>query len=86
MTGVALLGLVGVALAVYGYWPRRDRRTGRPLTQPPPRVLLRLLFDLALIPFQLVVVACLAFAPNHMQFLPRETPRDAPRGGPRKIV
>jgi hypothetical protein len=83
VNGAVLVGLVGVALAVYGYWPRRDRRTGRPLVQPPPRVLLRLLFDLVLIPFQLLVIAVFALGPKHIKF--RETPRDAPRGGPRKI-
>lgn len=84
MTGPVLVGLVGVALAVYGYWPRRNPATGRPLRKPPPRAVFRLLFDLALIPVQLVVTAILLLGPKHITF--RETPRDAPRGGPRKFL
>ncbi len=84
MIGALLVFLVGVGLAVYGYWPRRDRRTGRPVRRPPGRAVLRLLFDLALIPFQLLVFAFFALGPTFIQI--SEIRREVPRGGPRRFL
>lgn len=68
MTCPTLLVLLGVALIAYTQRPRPARRpvrrAGRPVPRPPMRAVLRLVFDVALIPFQCVVVA---FAPKHIR-------------------
>lgn len=72
MTGPVLVVLLGIALVAYAQRPRQARRPGRRVCpaprprahRPPVLAVLRLIFDLVLIPFQCVVVA---FVPRHIR-------------------
>ncbi len=63
MTAPVLLMIAGVALACWGYAPRRTRR-GVPARRTPPHAVARLVWDLFAGLVKLAAFACFAFAPK----------------------